>query len=129
MKLTESHIAAQRTAEESSKLGAAKKDRRAQGLVNRDEEEYHRGTLPKRYADLEDHHFPLFVTFDQLSRLLEAHVADKGLVSDAVEGADNAQTDSNDYMLQRRDSFVSYTVFLTSYWPHLPQHLTKGLGK
>lgn len=35
---------------------------------------------------------------------------------------------SNDYMMQQRDSFVSYTTFLGSYWAHFPQPLTKGLG-
>ena len=66
-KLTESHLAAQRTAEESAAIAAAKKDRRARGLVNRDEEELHQGTLPKEFGDLKDEHFPLFLTFDQVS--------------------------------------------------------------
>lgn len=66
-KLTESHAAAQRTAQESAALAAKKEDRRAQGLVNRDEEEIYHGTLPKRWGDLQDEHFPLFLTFDHVS--------------------------------------------------------------
>ena len=65
-KLVESHEASQRSAQESTAIADAKKDRRAQGLVNRDEEEIYRGSLPKCYGDLEDKHFPLFVTFDQV---------------------------------------------------------------
>ena len=79
-KLTESHIAASRTAKESAAM-ATKKDRRSRGLVNQDEEEAYHGTLPKRYGDLKDEHFPLFVTFDHvrtvypcfLSTLREIH--------------------------------------------------------
>ena len=66
-KLTESHIAATRSAEESSAIATSKSDRRMRGLVNQDEEEVHHGTLPKRYGDLKDEHFPLFITFDQVS--------------------------------------------------------------
>lgn len=34
-------------------------------LVDLDEEEW-RGDLPKRFSDLQDHHFPLFITFDKV---------------------------------------------------------------
>ena len=36
---------------------------------------------------------------------------------------------SNDYMQQRRTSFVSFGTFLEEYWSHFPQSLTKGLGE
>jgi len=36
---------------------------------------------------------------------------------------------SSDYMQQSRRNFVSYGVFLTSYWDHLAQTLTKALGE
>ena len=36
---------------------------------------------------------------------------------------------SSDYMQQFRRNFVSYGVFLSSYWDHLPQTLTRVLGK
>lgn len=38
-------------------------------------------------------------------------------------------TSSSDYMQQFRKRFVSYGVFLASYWDHLPQTLTRALGK
>ena len=36
---------------------------------------------------------------------------------------------SSNYMQQSRRSFVSYSVFLASYWDRLPQTLTQGLGE
>jgi hypothetical protein len=36
---------------------------------------------------------------------------------------------SSDYMQQSRKNFVSYSVFLASYWDRLPQSLTRVLGK
>lgn len=65
-KLSESHAAAQRTAEQSMKMAQAKLTAQDQGLVDRDEEQYHRGDLPKSYGDLKDEHFPLFLTFDHV---------------------------------------------------------------
>ena len=37
------------------------------GLFDRDEEEQHESSLPKRWSDLTDDHFPLFITSDQVS--------------------------------------------------------------
>ena len=65
-KLTESRLAAGRSAEESVALAIKRSGRRARGLVNEDEEVVFHSTLPKRYGDLTDAHFPLFVTFDQV---------------------------------------------------------------
>jgi hypothetical protein len=36
---------------------------------------------------------------------------------------------SSDYMQQSRTNFVSYGVFLASYWDHLPQTITRELGE
>ena len=38
-------------------------------------------------------------------------------------------TSSSDYMQQFRRNFVSYGVFLASYWDHLPQTFTRALGE
>ena len=65
-KLSESHAAAQRTAEQSVQMAQTKLTSQDQGLVDRDEEQYHRGDLPKSYGDLRDQHFPLFLTFDHV---------------------------------------------------------------
>ena len=36
-------------------------------LVNADDNGEWRNDLPQRYSELEDHHFPLFITFDTVS--------------------------------------------------------------
>jgi hypothetical protein len=38
-------------------------------------------------------------------------------------------TSSSDPMQQHRRNFVSYGVFLASYWDHLPQTFTRALGE
>jgi len=38
-------------------------------------------------------------------------------------------TSSSDYMQQSRRNFVSYGMFLASYWDHLPQTLTRVLAE
>lgn len=65
-KLTESHVAATRSTEESVLLGATKEKPEDRALVDQDEEELWHGSLPKRFSDLADEHFPLFVTFDHV---------------------------------------------------------------
>jgi hypothetical protein len=40
---------------------------RDEGLVDLDDEENWRSDLPKRFSELRDNHFPLFVTFDKVS--------------------------------------------------------------
>lgn len=65
-KLTESHAAATRSAQESAQMGAQKQNPEDRALVDQDEEEFWRGSLPKRFSELQDEHFPLFVTFDHV---------------------------------------------------------------
>ncbi|KAI0089815.1 hypothetical protein BDY19DRAFT_86920 [Irpex rosettiformis] len=135
VKLAMSQAAAQRTAEESSNLASQQKVQEEKGLFDHDEEEEHHGTLPKSFKELKDEHFPLFVTFDHLCRLLETDYRKLDSKLDVTSGGrDEAQENENssgevasDYMLQRRESFVSYITFLNEYWPHLPQPLTKNL--
>jgi len=44
-------------------------------------------------------------------------------------GSGSGNISSSDYMQQSRRNFVSYGEFLASYWDHLPQALTRGLGE
>ncbi|KAI0770957.1 hypothetical protein BD413DRAFT_613484 [Trametes elegans] len=141
-KLLESLATANQSPTELAKLAARKKVQRQQGLVDRDEEIYWRGDLPKRYGTLKDEHFPMFLTYDHICRLLEAEfryndyeirkqAAVSEAMKDVLELKDPAETPdaalSNDYMQQKRASFVSYGTFLEEYWSHFPQTLTKGL--
>ncbi|CAL1697343.1 unnamed protein product [Somion occarium] len=131
-KLSESHAAAQRTVEQSVQMAEAKQAVEEQGLVDRDEEQFHSGDLPKSYGELTDEHFPLFITFDHLSRLLEADFAsgkygENSQLLVMAKTTYEGQNLSNDYMQQQRASFVSYGAFLQEYWPHFRQNLTKNL--
>lgn len=62
-KLMESHSMRHETMEEAEKL--AKKGVKA--LVDEDEEEIWESILPVRFSELQDNHFPLFVTYDRVS--------------------------------------------------------------
>ncbi|EJF58549.1 hypothetical protein DICSQDRAFT_172899 [Dichomitus squalens LYAD-421 SS1] len=140
-KLLESLATAARSPAELKSLAARQKQQQEQGLVDRDEEICWRGDLPKRYGALKEEHFPMFLTYDHICRLLESEfshieqdVQKKAAVSrgiqDAFEVHEPGERDtalSNDYMQQRRTSFVSYGTFLEEYWLHFPQALTKGL--
>ncbi|TBU42438.1 hypothetical protein BD309DRAFT_866309 [Dichomitus squalens] len=140
-KLLESLATAGRSPSELKSLVERQKHQQEQGLVDRDEEIYWRGDLPKRYGALKEEHFPMFLTYDHVCRLLESEfrhverdIEHKAAVSRAIQDAFQLQepdgrdnTLSNDYMQQRRDRFVSFGTFLEEYWSHFPQALTKGL--
>jgi hypothetical protein len=123
------------------------------GLVDRDEAGGWREELPARFSELQDAHFPMFITFDkvrrpprparapltlctQLSALLEADLDIAHEAPDEAQAQTAAGLDAlgvgaggtSEYMLQRRTAFVSFDVFRDEYWPHFPQPLTKGLG-
>ncbi|KAH9855762.1 hypothetical protein C2E23DRAFT_548924 [Lenzites betulinus] len=141
VKLLESLATASQSPAELAKIAARKKSEQQQGLVDRDEETFWRGDLPKRFGALKQDHFPMFLTYDHICRLLEAefHYTDyeKRKTAAAAKAMDDVLelrdpdasngTMSNDYMQQRRASFVSYGTFLEEYWAHFPQTLTKGL--
>ena len=61
----------------------------------------------------------------ELCKMLEADDTQRGTKTDYDEDSDN---EDSEYMRRRRNAFVSYDMFLESYWPHFPQSLTKGLG-
>lgn len=97
------------------------------GMIDTEEEAVE-VDLPSSFSQLEDRHFPLFITYTQvycsglrsmllfltlpcqLCALLEADYVDKGFT-------------------KRSGSFVTYDRFLEEYWAHFPQALTKRLGK
>ncbi|KZT08925.1 uncharacterized protein LAESUDRAFT_566389 [Laetiporus sulphureus 93-53] len=85
----------------------------SRGLVDRDEEAYRSGELPQRFSDLTDEHFPLFLSYSQLCRMLEAEY--------------EPREPHIRLGLEKRTGTISYKQFLSSYWPHFPQHLTNGL--
>ncbi|KAI0061021.1 P-loop containing nucleoside triphosphate hydrolase protein [Artomyces pyxidatus] len=139
LKLLQSLSIAAHTESGISELLERQKNREEGGLVDRDEAVDWRDDLPRRFSELKDSHFPMFITFDKLSSLLEADMdqASGKLVSSEERQDWNSgglvlpgqPTQPSEYMLQKRVSFVSYDVFREDYWPHFPQPLTKGLDK
>ena len=65
-KLLESLASAGRSPAELMDIAERQKHREEQGLVDRDEEIYWRGDLPKRYGALKEEHFPMFITYDHV---------------------------------------------------------------
>jgi len=121
-----------------------------------DEDDEERADLPKKFCELEDRHFPLFLTVDQLCRLLEgdcnltfkrgprtrehrraeqwSHTAVVDKDMDVADEDEDFVTDQTSAAGAKgsslaQSSMVTYDTFLYAYWAHLPQTLTKGLGK
>ncbi|KAI6021001.1 hypothetical protein BKA83DRAFT_14200 [Pisolithus microcarpus] len=119
VKLMDSLSLAVCTLEELAKLPSRNTDR---GLVDNDDVPDSQSGIPQRYSELEDHHFPLFLTFDRLARMIAADMLD----TDHPEAKRVAKLfiPSQDSEL---DSFVTYETFANTYWPRFPQPLTKGL--
>ncbi|KAF8261744.1 hypothetical protein EI94DRAFT_1809815 [Lactarius quietus] len=127
IKLLQSLVLASKTEGGISELLERQKNREEAGLVDQDEAINWREDLPQRFSDLLDTHFPMFITFDKLSAMLEADMSHPpGIVTENELGA-GPQIESSEYMLQRRKSFISFDVFREEYWAHFPQSLTKGL--
>lgn len=72
-KLLDSLATAEKTKEELARLIKHKKQQQDdhEGLIDIDDDQNWRGDLPSRYSQLKDEHFPLFLTFDRVSLLLE----------------------------------------------------------
>ncbi|KAI6020999.1 hypothetical protein BKA83DRAFT_178181 [Pisolithus microcarpus] len=119
VKLLESLSLAGCTLEELARLKSRNVDR---GLVDNDDFLDARSGIPPRYSELEDHHFPLFLTFDRLARMIAADILD----SDRPEAERAAKLFVQSQDPEDLDSFVTYDVFLHRYWPRLA-HLTKCL--
>ncbi|KAH9172885.1 hypothetical protein EDB89DRAFT_1962863 [Lactarius sanguifluus] len=127
IKLLQSLVLASKTEGGISDLLERQKNREEAGLVDQDEAMNWREDLPQRFSDLQDAHFPMFITFDKLSAMIEADMSHPpGIVTEDELGA-GQQAESSEYMLQRRKSFISFDVFREEYWAHFPQSLTKGI--
>ncbi|KAF9033219.1 hypothetical protein BDZ89DRAFT_983953 [Hymenopellis radicata] len=87
------------------------------GLVDVDDVHEWRADLPKKFSDLEERHFPLFVTYDSLCDMLEADIADV------------THPRSKDVPGRRRSkrTLVNFEGFLSSYWVHFSETARKGL--
>ncbi|KAI6101328.1 P-loop containing nucleoside triphosphate hydrolase protein [Pisolithus sp. B1] len=119
VKLLQSLSLAGCTLEELARLQSRHVDR---GLVDDDDVPDAQSGIPQRYSELEDHHFPLFLTFDQLARMIAVDILD----ADHPEGQRITKLFMQSHDPEALDTFVSYEVFVNSYWSRFPQRLTKG---
>ncbi|KAG1777307.1 hypothetical protein EV702DRAFT_1102293 [Suillus placidus] len=120
-KLLESLALAGYTLQELAKMKAQNVQ---EGLVDLDDLPESQMNIPMKYSELEDKHFPLFVTFDRLAKMIAADILSK----DAPEARDSAGLFFNVDDAEAHDCFVTYDVFANQYWPHFPQNLTKNLN-
>ncbi|KAG1728187.1 P-loop containing nucleoside triphosphate hydrolase protein [Suillus paluster] len=93
-------------------------------LVDHDDAPESQMNIPMRYSQLEDKHFPLFVTFDQLAKMIAVDVFDM----DDPKTRRSAELFFTTDDAETHDSLVTYNVFKNQYWPHFPQGLTKNLS-
>ncbi|KAK0207928.1 hypothetical protein DFS33DRAFT_393620 [Desarmillaria ectypa] len=77
------------------------------GLVDVDDVVDWRTDLPAKYSELEERHFPLFITFDGLCDMLEADMGTTSPIN-----------------IKR---LITFESFCESYWSHFPEPLIKGL--
>ncbi|KAG2086405.1 hypothetical protein BD769DRAFT_1681205 [Suillus cothurnatus] len=75
--------------------------------------------IPMIYSGLKDKHFPLFLTFDRLTKMIAADILYKKYSAGTFLNVDNADA---------HDCFVTYDVFANQYWPRFPQNLSKNLN-
>ncbi|KAF8816728.1 hypothetical protein BYT27DRAFT_7237858 [Phlegmacium glaucopus] len=100
-------------------------------LVDEDDNGEWRNDLPQRYSGLEDHHFPLFITFDLLCTMLEADIRYK---EENEVASSQTLTQTLPMMsgpasaLRTRGKLVNFDRFWSEYWPHFSQSLTKKLN-
>ncbi|KAG1889225.1 hypothetical protein F4604DRAFT_1612723 [Suillus subluteus] len=120
-KLLESLALAGYTLQELAKMKAQSVQ---EGLVDLDDLPESLMNIPMKYSELEDRHFPLFVTFDRLAKMIAADILSK----DVPETRDSAGLFFNVDDAEAHDCFVTYDVFANQYWPHFPQNLAKNLN-
>ncbi|KAF9524672.1 hypothetical protein CPB83DRAFT_909779 [Crepidotus variabilis] len=128
-KLLDSLSTGTKTKEELAQMIKSKQEQQQdEGLVDADDEQNWRADLPTRFSELQDEHFPLFLTFDKLASLLEEDFRDflgysilsptRAVLSPVVDTTPFGNNESK---------FITYDTFLTAHWPHFSQNLKKGL--
>ncbi|KAG2132369.1 hypothetical protein DEU56DRAFT_859536 [Suillus clintonianus] len=122
-KLLESLALAGYTLQELAKMKAQTQSVQ-EGLVDLDDLPESQMNIPMKYSELEDKHFPLFVTFDRLAKMIAGDILSK----DDPETRISAGIFFNVDDAEAHDCFVTYEVFVNQYWPHFPQNLTKNLN-
>ncbi|KIO30552.1 hypothetical protein M407DRAFT_20440 [Tulasnella calospora MUT 4182] len=93
-------------------------------LLDMDESAEEEGVLPAKFSELTESHFPLFLTYDQLCRLLEADF-NLEFHPSSLPRPKKARTRAKQSSL--RQPLISFDYFDSKIWPHFDQRVTKGL--
>ncbi|KAG7450801.1 uncharacterized protein BT62DRAFT_928080 [Guyanagaster necrorhizus] len=117
-KLASSLAMASQTFAELMRLPKAAQYQDDLGLVDVDDIIDWRSDLPAKFSELEEKHFPLFITFDGLCDMLEADMSTKMLTP--MSPIDRKRAKSH-------MGVITFESFFESYWSHFPEHLIKGL--
>ncbi|KAK7040180.1 hypothetical protein VNI00_009986 [Paramarasmius palmivorus] len=80
--------------------------------------------LPQQFSQLEDGHFPLFLTWNKLSMMLEADMA---LQQQKTKGTTNERASVHTTQFRSND-LVDFRKFVQHYWPAISQSLAKKTG-
>lgn len=156
-KMMLSHTTGQKSLRELERLAQRNQVKEGDEMPDMDDGDDERTDLPKKFSELEDRHFPLFLTVDQLCKLLEADCSlsfkrrprtrehrraeQRSYAAAAIDRDMDIMDDEDDIsasgvtyssstgVVAEQASIVTYDVFQYAYWPRFPEPLTKGLGK
>ncbi|EJF58550.1 P-loop containing nucleoside triphosphate hydrolase protein, partial [Dichomitus squalens LYAD-421 SS1] len=132
-KLHQSYATAHLSPDELLEIASQSRTRRER-MVDEDEEIFYTSTLPRRFGALEDTHFPLFLTYNHLCRLLEnefRHLVEQekidahraSLLRDIMKLRPRpTRTRPAAYLQEERDTFLDYDTFREIYWSHFPEN-------
>ncbi|KAG8902422.1 hypothetical protein FRC00_008573 [Tulasnella sp. 408] len=93
-------------------------------LTDLDEDAEEDEVLPAKFSQLEDSHFPLFLTYDRLCKLLEM---DYDLQFRPLTDTSLATTLIGRAGKSTRYPLVSFEFFRSNIWPHLDERIKAGL--
>ncbi|KIO30541.1 hypothetical protein M407DRAFT_20429 [Tulasnella calospora MUT 4182] len=110
--------------ETDSVLASAFKPSQELSLLDMDENAEEEGVLPAKFSELDDCHFPLFITYDQLCKLLEADF-DLQLNPSALPAARTAR--ARNKKSSARQPLISFEYFDSKIWPHMDHRVKRGL--
>ncbi|KAG8948841.1 hypothetical protein FRC04_009306 [Tulasnella sp. 424] len=110
--------------ETNTVVASAPKQPQGLSLLDMDENAEEEGVLPTKFSELDDCHFPLFVTYDQLCKLLEAdfnlQFNPSPLPTAKTARAKNKKSSA-------RQPLISFDYFDAKIWPHMDHRLKRGL--
>ncbi|KAG8902416.1 hypothetical protein FRC00_008567 [Tulasnella sp. 408] len=97
-------------------------------LLDMDEDAEDNGSLPSKFSELNDSHFPVFLTYDQLCKLLEADYELQFNPSTNLTALGAARAFRGIRKQgSARQPLISFEYFESNIWPHLNEGVKRGL--